>query len=121
MYYINSDITARALGAPRARAHQVASPDASIGPSRLARRSPVALTGLFDRPSRPKIARRGLFDRLGRPKWLEKRSEERFWSHLGRFGVSQRVDFGDFSVAFRSSGPTCSNKSRHAKNLQKPM
>ena len=87
-----------------------------IDPSRFDSRS----TSLFDRPSRPKSARRGLFDRLFRPKWLEKGSERRFWTLLGRFWVPQRVDFRDFSVAFRSSGPTRSKQRRHSKNLQKP-
>ena len=44
-------------------------------------------------PSRPKSARIGIFDRLARPKWLDKGSEERFWSLLGRFWHPWRVDF----------------------------
>ena len=78
--------------------------------------STVAPTSRFDRPSRLKIARRAAFDRLSRPKWLEKRSEERFWSILGRFGVLRRVDFSVFPMLLRVSRPTRAKKRRHRKN-----
>ena len=103
------------------------------GPRRSARRfggpseprspqvaSTVAPTGFFRRPSRSKSARTGFLDQLCRPKLLEKGSEERFWSLLGRFWVPRRADFGDSSVILRSNVPTRSKKRRHAKNVEKP-
>ena len=89
-------------------------------PSRLARRSPVAPTGLFERPSRPKIARMGIFDRLTRPKSLQEGSEEPFWSILGRFWVLRRVDFGDFAMRSRLIGLVRSKKKRRRGDLRKP-
>ena len=78
-----------------------------------------APTGRFDRPSRLKIARRAPFDRLSRLKWLEKRSEERFRSILGRFGVLWGIDFRVFPMLLRTSRPTRAKKRRHRKNLIK--
>ena len=74
---------------------------------------------LFERPRRPKRARTGIFERLCRPKWLQEGSAERFWSLLGRFWVPRRVDFSDFSMTFRSSGPIRAKKRRTTKNVRK--
>ena len=102
MYYPYSNYPIR-LGETGA---QQARPDAPTGlpsePRSTQVASTVAPTGFFDRPSRLKMARRADFDRLSRLNWLEKRSEERFWSILGRFGLSQRVDFSIFSLLFRA-------------------
>ena len=86
MPYISITILPLGHWGPRLGARALASPSE---PSRLARRSPVAPTGLFERPSRPKSARTCFFDRFFRPKWLAKGSKERFWSILGRFWLAR--------------------------------